>query len=163
MATVNVYSTGFACPVRNFVQYLCCGTENDHYCCSPEPHRSEVDSDQIYIAGQYQPTHDILYNGSSSFVHRSYLNHRQFEQFQKLFLPIFLLTSSILFLVGIAIWFWLYKHKVFYALDRDEPARMVLRTSTPLLRQTPETRKRDSINLTTAWHYRRVSCPSTEV
>ena len=161
-----MYSTGFACPVRNFVQFLCCGTENDHYCCSSESHRSDVDSysDQIYISGHYQSEqHSLSNDGNSSFVHRSYLSHRQFEQFQKLFLPIFLLTSSVLFLVGIAIWFWLYKHKVFYALDRDEPTRIVLRTSTPLLRETPETRKRDSINLTTAWHYRRVSCPSTEV
>ena len=29
----------------------------------------------------------------------------------------FLLSSSILFVVGIDIWFWLYKHKAFYATE----------------------------------------------
>lgn len=91
--------------------------------------------------------------------------NKQFEQFQKLFLPIFLLTSSILFLVGIALWFWLYKHKAFYAVERDD-SNGQNRVRTRIIQPIPidlGRQKRDSINLTMEEHSRQISHPSTEV
>jgi hypothetical protein len=91
--------------------------------------------------------------------------NKQFEQFQKLFLPIFLLTSSILFLIGIAIWFWLYKHKAFYATEQDDliERNRVERRTSPSIRNDSFTKKRESINLTLQEPSRRMSHPSTEV
>jgi hypothetical protein len=91
--------------------------------------------------------------------------NKQFEQFQKLFLPIFLLTSSILFLVGIAIWFWLYKHKAFYAMDQDDltEENSVGRQPSQSILNDSLTKKRESINLTMEQKSRRMSHPSTEV
>lgn len=51
---------------------------------------------------------------------------KRFDTFQRYFLPIFLLTTTILFLVGIAFWFWLYKHKQFYSLGNDDSIEMTL-------------------------------------
>jgi hypothetical protein len=91
--------------------------------------------------------------------------NKQFEQFQRLFLPIFLLTSSILFLVGIAIWFWLYKHKAFYAMEQDDlnEQNPVVRRTSQSMRNNSLINKRDSINLTLEQQVRRMSHPSTEV
>jgi hypothetical protein len=91
--------------------------------------------------------------------------NKQFEQFQKLFLPIFLLTSSILFLVGIAIWFWLYKHKAFYAMGHDDSNEQnsVVRRRSRSTRSDSLTKKRVSINSTMEQQSRRMTHPSTEV
>lgn len=57
---------------------------------------------------------------SMSLINNQKLINKQFQQFQKYFLPTFLLTTTILFLLGIALWFWLYKHKTYYAITRDD-------------------------------------------
>jgi hypothetical protein len=151
------------------VQYFCCGTDNHHFCCPPDYYLTEINSynDQIYISGQYQPSNQILIdeNTRNLLIDKSNMINKQFEQFQKLFLPIFLLTSSILFLIGIAIWFWLYKHKAFYAVERDdlnEQNRVIIRRIQPIP-QDHSTNKRASINLTMEQQSRQISHPSTEV
>lgn len=160
------FSIGFACPVQNLVQYYCCGNDDEHYCCPPDRYLSELsNSDEIlYISGQYQPTNHIVidHNNRSLLIDHSKLINKQFEQFQKIFLPIFLLTSSILFLIGIAIWFWLYKHKAFYATERDDfndEQTFVRRRSSPSLPN-----KQNSTHLIAERQSRRISShPSTEV
>jgi len=165
----GIWNNGFACPIKNLVQYYCCGTDNYHYCCPYDDYLSEINSlnDQIYITGQYQPSSQIILdeNTRNYLINKSNMINKQFEQFQKLFLPIFLLTSSILFLVGIAIWFWLYKHKAFYAIERDdlnEHNRVIARIIQPIPIDLGM-KKRDSINLTMEEQSRQISHPSTEV
>jgi hypothetical protein len=64
--------------------------------------------------------------------------NKQFAQFQRYFLPVFLLTTTILFLVGIALWFWLYKHKTFYSLGQDDlPESRTPPDSTTRTRENP--------------------------
>jgi hypothetical protein len=161
---------GFPCPLQNLVQYLCCGAENYHYCCPPDRYLSEINSsnEPIYISGEYQPSNYISIDQNSriALIHNANIINKQFEQFQKVFLPIFLLTSSILFLVGIAIWFWLYKHKAFYAMEQDdlnEQKRVKRRSTSQSIRNDSLTKKRESINLTMQEQSRRMSHPSTEV
>ena len=166
----DLFSIGFACPIQNFVQYFCCGTEDYHYCCSPDLYmsRKEFHSDQIYVPHSSYSSDHLLFDARTPSNDQPNLVKKQFEQFQKLFLPIFLLTSSVLFLIGIAIWFWLYKHKAFYALDRDEldeRNRIVARTATASRRPglKKKQQQRNSINLTLEHPARRLSHPSTEV
>jgi hypothetical protein len=162
-------STGFACPIQNFVQYVCCGTDNYHYCCLSDHYSSDINSsnDPIYISGQYQPSDHIIMDqhSSSSLINNSNIINKQFEEFQRVFLPIFLLTSSILFLVGIAIWFWLYKHKAFYATERDDSNEQnhVVRRTSQSMANDPGTKRRESINLSMQQQSQRLSYPSTEV
>ena len=129
--------------------------------------RKEFHSDQIYVPPSSYSSDHLLFDTRTPSSDQPTLVKKQFEQFQKLFLPIFLLTSSILFLVGIAIWFWLYKHKAFYALGRDEldeRNRIVTRTASASVRHDPRRKKqRESINLTLEHPARRLSHPSTEV
>ena len=159
-------SIGFACPIQNLVQYYCCGAEYEHFCCPPDRLSWELsNSDEaIYISGQYRPTNHIVidqHQNRSVLIDHSKLIKQQFEQFQKIFLPIFLLTSSILFLIGIAIWFWLYKHKAFYATERDDVEKQEnfvrRRSSIPLAQ------KRNSTIPIADRQSRRISRPSTEV
>ena len=105
-------------------------------------------------------------SSSNSLINNSNIINKQFEEFQRVFLPIFLLTSSILFLVGIAIWFWLYKHKAFYATEREDSNGrnpVVVRRKSQLMNNDTGTKKRESINLTMEQKSRRISYPSTEV
>jgi hypothetical protein len=120
---VYFYITGFNCPIENLIQYFCCGTDTHRYCCSPDRYtfemRSYIDSDSVLDYPQaysHIPTDEI---GISLINHQKMIS-KQFEQFQRYFLPIFILTTTILFLVGIALWFWLYKHKTFYSLGQDD-------------------------------------------
>jgi hypothetical protein len=152
-------SKGFVCPIENLVQYFCCGTDTHRYCCPPDRYsfetRLHIDSDQ------HQSYNDILTDEiNTALINNQKMINKQFEQFQRYFLPIFLLTTTILFLVGIALWFWLYKHKMFYSLGQDDL------TETRTSRRSPidsMTRKREMINLTMEQQSRLLSHPSTEV
>jgi len=86
--------------------------------------------------------------------------NKQFEQFQGYFLPVFLLTTTIFFLVGIALWFWLYKHKTFYSLGEDEmiESRTLQRTKNDSMTRQPEI-----MNRTVEQQFRLLSYSSTEV
>lgn len=151
------------------MQYLCCGAEHDHYCCPPDLFLAEISNsdEQFFIPGQYESSSHIVIdqNSRSSLINNSNIINKQFEQFQKVFLPIFLLTSSVLFLIGIAIWFWLYKHKEFYATEQEDSneERHIVHRPSSAIRNDLSTKKRDSINLTMDRHSRRMSHPSTEV
>jgi len=86
--------------------------------------------------------------------------NKQFEQFQRYFLPVFLLTTTIFFLVGIAIWFWLYKHKTFYSLGEDDiiESRTLQRTKNDSM-----TTQQETMNRTLEQQFRLFSHSSTEV
>ncbi|CAF1355496.1 unnamed protein product [Rotaria magnacalcarata] len=165
----GVRNKGFTCPIQNFVQYFCCNTNNYYFCCTPDRHLLKINSyhEPIYIAGQYQPSNQITLdrNYIDTLINNSRIINKEFILFQKLFLPIFLLSSSILFLIGIALWFWLYKHKVFYALEQDnfnKSNRTVRRTSQSMC-NNPLSTKKNTMHLTMERKLRRISYPSTEV
>lgn len=164
-----VFTVGFVCPMQQFVQYFCCGTDHYHYCCPLNQSISEINptDDAVYLSGQYQSSDHFIIdrNSRSSLINHSNLVKRQFEQFQKLFLPIFLLTSSILFLIGIAIWFWLYKHKAFYATEQDdlEERNPIGRRTIPSMNNDPLPTKRPSVTFTLPQQSRPMSYISTEV
>lgn len=156
--------------MQQFVQYFCCGTDHYHYCCSLNQSLSDITSvdDSVYVSGQYQSSDHLTIdrNSRSSLINHSNLVKRQFEQFQKLFLPIFLLTSSILFLIGIAIWFWLYKHKAFYATEHDdleEGNPVETRRTSPSMNTDPLPKRRPSVTFTVPQQSQRMSYMSTEV
>ncbi|CAF1015323.1 unnamed protein product [Adineta steineri] len=166
----GIWNNGFACPIQNSIQYFCCGTDNYHYCCTPDRFLSDIISynDQIFISGQYQSSNHIVMDqtSSNSLINNSNIINKQFEQFQKVFLPIFLLTSSILFLVGLAIWFWLYKHKVFYATERDDtternPSRR--KTSKSIHNNDLDKKRKESTRIPLEEQSEHTSYPSTEV
>ena len=156
--------------MQEFIQYICCGTDYYHYCCPSNQSTSEIHSpdDVIYLSGQYQPSDHLIIdrNSRSSLISHSNLIQKQFEQFQRLFLPIFLLTSSILFLIGIAIWFWLYKHKAFYAAEQDDVEErhpVGRRTTIPSVHSDPLPKRRENVTFKLPEQSRRMSYPSTEV
>ncbi|UJR14117.1 hypothetical protein I4U23_001112 [Adineta vaga] len=124
--TNGTWNNGFTCPIENLIQYICCGTDTYRYCCPPHHQyhdmaEIQVDSDSNFDA-TYSPVFDNLlaHEISSALVNNRKMINKQFEEFQRYFLPIFLLSTTILFLLGIAIWFWLYKHKAFYSLEQDD-------------------------------------------
>ncbi|CAF2408043.1 unnamed protein product [Rotaria sp. Silwood2] len=165
----GIWNNGFVCPMQSFIQYFCCDTNTYHYCCSPDHYISEINShhEQTYISGQYQPSNHTIVNQShsNSFINNSKIIDKQFEQFQKIFIPIFLLSSSILFLIGIAIWFWLYKHKTFYATEQDnfnKQNRTPSRSSQSMFNNFL-TKKEGNIHSTMERDFRQVSYSSTEV
>ena len=129
-----IFSLGFICPINNRIQYFCCGSDRHQYCCSSDRYSFEraiqTSSSSIQV---------------ESFRTTSTMISKQFELFQRYFLPIFLLTTTILFLVGIALWFWLYKQKSLYSLGQDDLIESRLSPPVPL---TPARKKRNSINLT---------------
>ncbi|CAF0916603.1 unnamed protein product [Adineta ricciae] len=164
----GVWNNGFECPIQQLVQYFCCGSDNYHYCCTPERFLSDISSynDQILISGQYQPSDYNAFNQTRapSLVDHSKIVNKQFEQFQKIFLPIFLLTSSVLFLIGLAIWFWLYKHKAFYATERDydSESNTVRRKTSQSIRNEVDVNRQDD-SPASIEQSRRTSYPTTEV
>ena len=105
------FSIGFDCPIQNSIQYLCCGTDEFHYCCSPDLDEIE----RIHsINNANVPFHSNLFlsiNRSASF-------NEDFQRIKQLSLPIFLLASSVLLLLGIVIWLCLYKQNGCFASDR---------------------------------------------
>lgn len=160
---------GFACPIKNFVQYICCNKNNYRYCCPPDGFSNgmETSQDPIYLFGHYEPSNHIAIdqNYINVLINNSKLISRKFELFQKFFLPTFLLTSSVLFLIGIALWFWLYKYKAFYAVERDnmtKPKRIIGRPS-QLMFSNLLTRNKNTVNLTMERNLQRPSYKSTEV
>ncbi|UJR33047.1 hypothetical protein I4U23_020506 [Adineta vaga] len=165
----GIWNNGFQCPIQQFVQYFCCGTDSYHYCCTPERFLSDINSynDQISVSGQYQPSNHIIMDQSSnpSLIQHSKMVNKQFQQFQNVFLPIFLLTSSILFLIGLAIWFWLYKHKAFYATERDDDnePNFSRRKTSQSLGSDLETKRRDSTHISLEQSTQQTSYPTTEV
>ncbi|CAF1076633.1 unnamed protein product [Rotaria sordida] len=167
--TNGIWKNGFACPMQNLVQYFCCNANTYHYCCSLDHYLSEINShyEQNYITSQYKPSNHIIINQnrSNSFINTTKIIDKQFEQFQKIFIPIFLLTSSILFLLGIAIWFWLYKHKAFYAMEQDNfnKQNRTQATSSESTLNNIVPKKGNTIHLTMERSFRRISYPSTEV
>jgi hypothetical protein len=156
---------GFACPIQNFVQHLCCGTDDEYYCCSPDVFFSEqtFDTDQIYLSGSYQSTSNSHSDWRLSSMNHSSTVHRYFQVFEKFFLPIFLLTSTVIFLIGIAIWFWLYKHKALNSLDHDDRQQQQQQQRYGIVSKRLTQKKRQCINLTLEESIRRLSYPSTEV
>jgi hypothetical protein len=86
--------------------------------------------------------------------------NKQFEQFQRYFLPVFLLTTTIFFLVGIAIWFWLYKHKTFYSLGEDD---IIESRTLPRTKNDSMTIQQETMNRTLERQFRLLSHSSTEV
>jgi hypothetical protein len=146
---------GFVCPIENSIQYFCCGTDNYRYCCSPDRYSFETRSSLDYPE-TYHPilTHDI----DTLLINNRKMINKQFEQFQKYFLPAFILTTTILFLVGIALWFWLYKHKAFYSLGQDDFIEARTRNNSDCMAM-----KRDSINPRPECQSRTLTNPSTEV
>ncbi|CAF1359042.1 unnamed protein product [Adineta steineri] len=115
----GTWNNGFPCRIENFIQYFCCGTDTYRYCCSPDRYLFETKFDTDV---KYSPIyHNILTSEISlALLNNRKLINKQFEQFQRYFFPVFLLSSTVLFLIGIALWFWLYKHKAFYSLDQDD-------------------------------------------
>ena len=154
---------GFACPIENLIQYFCCGTDTHRYCCSPDRYsfetRSYVDPNSVI---DYPPVYNNIPIDeiSTSLINSQKMINKQFEQFQRYFLPIFLLTTTILFLVGIALWFWLYKHKTFYSLGQDEFIEL---RSSHRANIESMTRKKENINRTHKKQSRLLSNSSTEV
>ncbi|CAF1613487.1 unnamed protein product [Rotaria magnacalcarata] len=126
----GAWNNGFACPIENSIQYFCCGTDNYLYCCPPDQYsfesRPHIDVNNIM---EHSQTFSSIITDeiSASLINHQRMINKQFQQFQKYFLPTFLLTTTILFLIGIALWFWLYKHKKYYSLTRDD--RIEPRTS----------------------------------
>ncbi|CAF1160433.1 unnamed protein product [Adineta ricciae] len=116
--TNGTWNDGFICPIENSIQYICCGTDSYRYCCPPNV---KIDSDLNFDV-TYSPILDNLlaHEISSALINNRKIMSKQFEEFQRYFLPIFLLSTTVLFLLGIAIWFWLYKHKAFYSLEQDD-------------------------------------------
>jgi len=115
--------TGFTCPTENLIQYFCCGTDTYRYCCPPDSYSFETKlyGDSNYVVDQSQIyDNNLAYEISSSLANSRKLINKQFEQFERFFFPVFIFSTTILFLVGIALWFWLYKHKAFYALGDDD-------------------------------------------
>ncbi|CAF3412110.1 unnamed protein product [Rotaria sp. Silwood1] len=165
----GIWNNGFVCPVQNFIQYFCCETNTYHYCCALDHYLSERNShsEQTYMSGQYQPSNHIIINENynNSFINRSNIIDKQFEQFQKVFIPIFLLSSSILFLIGIAIWFWLYKHKAFYAMERDNfnKKNQTSSRSSQSMFNNFLNKKENNIHINMKPDVQRISYPSTEV
>jgi hypothetical protein len=88
------------------------------------------------------------------------LINKQFEQFQRFFFPVFIFSTTILFLVGIALWFWLYKHKAFYSLGDDDLTES--RTSDQIHIDSM-TRTRENTNLTTKQKQRLSTHPTATV
>jgi hypothetical protein len=133
--------TGFVCPIENSIQYFCCGTDNNRYCCSPDRYSFETKFSIDYSQTYYNILTDEI--GTTLINHRK-LTTKQFEQFQRYFLPIFLLTTTVFFVVGIALWFWLYKHKTFYSLGQDDfiESRTLRRTQSDSIPRTRETNNR---------------------
>jgi hypothetical protein len=103
--------------------------------------------------------HSVLIDDiGTSLINNRKIISKQFEQFQRYFLPVFLLTTTVLFLVGIALWFWLYKHKTFYSLGQDDFIEARTRDNSDSMAM-----KRDSVNLRPEYHSRTLSNPSTAV
>lgn len=164
-ANVSFFFQGFECPFENSIQYFCCGTDTYRYCCSSDRYSFETnpysDSDSVMDNSQH-------YNGiltdeiSASLINNQQMINKQFQQFQKYFLPTFLLTTTILFLVGIALWFWLYKHKTYYSLTPDDriESRASHRTQTP---DNSVTRQKESSHNIGEQNSQVLSNPSTEV
>ena len=111
------YFPAFPCPIEDSIQYFCCGTDTYRYCCPPDRYSFETRFSADYPEIQHRILTDAV---STSLINNQKLINKQFEQFQRYFLPVFLLTTTILFLIGIALWFWLYKHKTFYSLGQDD-------------------------------------------
>lgn len=111
------FFSGFACPIKNSIQQFCCGTDYSRYCCSSDRYFFQTKSP---MDGSKMHHHVLTDEISNSLLHNQRMINKQFEQFQRYFLPIFLLTTTILFLIGIALWFWLYKHKSFYSLAQGD-------------------------------------------
>lgn len=149
------HSLGFACPIENSIQQFCCGTSNYRYCCSPDRYyfesNSPIDTSKVH--------HPILTDeiGNSLLTHQRMIN-KQFEQFQRFFLPVFILSTTILFLIGIALWFWLYKHKTFYSLGQGDLIESRTRNNSDSM-----VLKRESLNTTLERQSRLLVNPSTEV
>lgn len=95
---------------------------------------------------------------SNSLLHNQRMISKQFEQFQRYFLPIFLLTTTILFLIGIALWFWLYKHKSFYSLAEGDLIESRTRNNSDSM-----VLKRESTSTNLERPSRTLVNPSTEV
>jgi hypothetical protein len=142
----------FVCPIKNSIQHFCCGTDSYRYCCPPDRYSFET-----RFSIDYPQTYNSLLADeiSSLLINNRKIINKQFEQFQRYFLPVFLLTTIILFLAGIALWFWLYKHKTFYSLGQDDliESRILQRTESDSM-----ARKQENINLTLS-----LSHSSTEV
>lgn len=138
-----LYLIGFACPIEDSIQYFCCGTDTYRYCCSPDRYSFETKFSQDH----YEAYNNLLTDeiGTSLMNHRKLIS-KQFEQFQRYFLPVFLLTTTILFLVGIALWFWLYKHKTFYSLGQDDliESRRLRRTESDSMARERDVNERRS-------------------
>jgi hypothetical protein len=140
--------TGFTCPTENLIQYFCCGTDTYRYCCPPDSDSfgTKFYTDSNYVLDHSQGHDNTLANEiSSSLAKNRKLINKQFEQFQRYFFPVFIFSTTILFLVGIALWFWLYKHKAFYSLGDDDLTES--RTSDPIHIDSIQ-RTRENTNLT---------------
>lgn len=115
----GLWNNGFACPITNFIQYFCCGNDEHRYCCPPDRYVFEISSLNEFISSPSTNSNEHF----RSTTQRTIVD-RQFERFQNYFLPIFLLTTTILFLIGIALWFWLFKHKVFYSIEQNDSSSL---------------------------------------
>ncbi len=154
------YFPGFTCPTENLIQYFCCGTDTYRYCCPPDSY-SLVYGDSNYVVDQSQINdNNLAYEISSSLANSRKLINKQFEQFQRFFFPVFIFSTTILFLVGIALWFWLYKHKAFYSLGDDDLTES--RTSDQIHIDSM-TRTRENTNLTTKQKQRLSTHPTATV
>ncbi|CAF0926300.1 unnamed protein product [Didymodactylos carnosus] len=117
---VDIHGTwhnGFDCPMKNSIQLYCCGSDILKYCCSDVL----LSQSGLHLEDNNDRNPNLL--KSNLFIKsytRSMVSSREFERFQSLFLPIFLLSSSILFLIGIALWFWMWRHKTFYSIEHDQ-------------------------------------------
>ncbi|CAF2586309.1 unnamed protein product [Rotaria sp. Silwood2] len=159
----GTWNNGFACPIENLTQHFCCGTDTYRYCCSPDRYSFET---RFYTDSNHVVDYPQVYNGiltdeiTASLINNQRMINKQFQQFQKYFLPTFLLTTTILFLVGIALWFWLYKHKTYYSLTHDDfiQSRISHRIQT-----NSRPRLAENINLSVEQQHRSLSHSSTAV
>ena len=74
----------------------------------------------VLIVSPVYDNNNLANEISFSLAKNRKLINKQFDQFQRYFFPVFIFSTTILFLVGIALWFWLYKHKAFYSLGDDD-------------------------------------------
>ncbi|CAF0974669.1 unnamed protein product [Didymodactylos carnosus] len=113
----GTWQNGFACPIKHSIQLYCCGSDIFKHCCSD----MLLSQSGLHLDDNSNKDHDLLNsNLLIKSYNRSMISTREFERFQSLFLPIFLSSSSILFLIGIALWFWLWRHKTFYSIEHDD-------------------------------------------
>ncbi|CAF1334099.1 unnamed protein product [Rotaria sp. Silwood1] len=160
----DVINTCFACPIENSIQYFCCGTDTSRSCCPPDRYSFET---KFYTDSNHIIDYPQVYNGiltdeiTASLINHQRMINKQFQQFQKYFLPTFLLTTTILFLIGIALWFWLYKHKRYYSLTQDDLIQS--RTSHRTHHIDSTSRLEENIDLSVEQQSRSLSYSSTVV